>query len=795
MLPSNNETSQFNIREYAIEGLHNRHRFESPSFQSTLIGKAQTFQSVFLHSDKIVKHLEDQLAETGKRSIAGYSDKVAVDNIPIDVDSKENLKLGQDVTIQILYSLRDNYGLDPTLIDINFSGNKGFHLQIPGALFGGFTPSKELPGIVKSIVEELVGDLGRLVDFSIYGHTRIIRIENTQHEKTNLFSIPLSLHELETMTIDEIRALATTVRTRDAETPRSLASNQSLVDLRRRIETKNVVQPVIKSDENKSYSYTSLKIDSWGKIPKHCKVLGSVEEKSKKKENIGHEERFALGCVATAFGEDGKKKVHELLKDQHNYDREKTASYLDSMTESAYKPKLCEHICGPDKLCDAIKAINRRSPIAFAYTYDPDKDHAKRYVESYAVEKVVNHFENLLYVTTEKLFYEYRSGIYQLIDEEQLKSRICQFLPYYFPLHDVTNNRLNSLLSRVKLERTIRCEDRLNENMFQINLQNGIYDMRTAKMTAHDMKNRSSVQLPFAYNQHATCPLFDKFMDETFKGDAETIDYVLKLWCYLLLPTYAFQKIWVWLGEGRNGKGVLSRLMIRMLGEKNVSHEDIHQLAHERFSTINLKDKLANISTELRADDLDMAQIKKLSGEDYISAEYKGKDKINFKSCARLLVIANQLPRFSEIGTAILERFEFIRFENVLRDNAVDTTLEEKLAKELPGIFNRVVSKYADIVGTDGRIYFAESQRIRTTKSRVLSDLSSVVEFVESECNKGPKLQIPLKNLYQAYTDWSKDAGYKPFGRNKFADVLRKACKLTVINGGHNQMVVLGLSK
>src|SRR5712671_3981877 len=102
MLQSNNETSQFNIREYAIEGLHNRHRFETPSFQSSLIGKAQTFQSVFLHSDKIKQHLEDQFTETGKRSITGYRDKVAVDYIPIDVDSKVNLQLGQDATAQIV---------------------------------------------------------------------------------------------------------------------------------------------------------------------------------------------------------------------------------------------------------------------------------------------------------------------------------------------------------------------------------------------------------------------------------------------------------------------------------------------------------------------------------------------------------------------------------------------------------------------------------------------------------------------------------------------------------------------
>jgi putative DNA primase/helicase len=785
---------QHNIREYAIEGLDRRHHFESPSYRSTLLGKSQTFESVFLHSEKLKDYCEAKRLETGKPSITGYRDTVGADCVSIDIDSQTDLEQARQATIHIIENLCTDFLVDPLCLTICFSGNKGFHISVPAGLFGGFTPSKDLPRFHKMIVEQLAGEYSYLVDYTIYGHVSIIRLENTRHEKSGLFAVPLIFSELQEHTVDDIKIMAVNIRTDVKRIDSStLQANQKLVALKASLEDKLSTAPVSTVDENNVYSYSNVEFNRWNRIAKHCKVLQQIEQKGKTGELIRHDDRVALGCIATAFGDDGKKKVHDILKTQSNYDKNRTEYYLDTMADSGYKPKLCEKICGPDNLCDAIKVINRRSPIAFAYTHDANSDTPKKYVESYAVEKLRSHFTNLLYVTKEKVFYQYDHGVYKMIDAEALKARICEFLPYYFPAREITHNRMNALEERMKLERSVRFEGTMNADTHKINLQNGIFDLQTGKLSAHDPNIKLSVQIPSSYDPRATCPLFDKFMEETFKNDKETIEYVLKLWCYLLLPTYAFQKIWVWLGEGRNGKGVLSRLMIRMLGQENVSHEDIHQLAHERFSSINLKDKLANISTELRADDLDMSALKKLSGEDYISAEFKGKDKIAFKSFARLIIIANQLPRFSEIGTAIMERFEFIRFENVVTNAAVDTTLEEKLAKELPGIFNRVVLQFSQIVGADGRIYFETPTKLKEAQKEVLSDLSSVVEFVETDCVKGRELQMQLKDLYAKYKQWSKDCGYKPLGRNRFSNLLRNACKLEVSGGTGNQTTVKGV--
>jgi|ERR1051326_1628062 putative DNA primase/helicase len=789
--------SQYTIKEYAIEGLDKRHHFDSPSFRYALAGKSQTFESIFLHSEKLIRYCQEKYEETGRKVVWGYNDKVAADCLTIDIDSKLDIPKAHKAAIDFVSHLRDEYGIDPNDLAICFSGYKGFHIQIPAELFGGFIPSKDLPRQHKILAAHLTRQWAHLVDYSIYLPVGLIRIENTRHKETDLYAIPLTFRELQDLSLDGIRATATNVRENVQRTnPRTLSRNPKLESLKYDLEQKLQTQPVSTTDDNNTYSYSALDIKHWSKLPQHCDVLKEIESKSKTGQLIEHHERVALGSIATAFGDNGKKKVHEILKTQDNYDRDKTEYYLNTMADSFYKPQLCEHICGPDGLCDAIKAINRRSPIAFAYTYDQKLDHKKKYVESFAVEKVGKHFSTLLYVTEEKAFYQYSHGVYKQIDTEVLKSMVCQFLPFYFPKEDVTNHRLNAVLERLKLERSIRFDGNLNADKYKLNLRNGIFDLESGTLSGHTDKFISSIQLPFEYDRKAKCPVFDKFMEETFSNDDKIINYMLKLWCYLLIPSYEFQKVWIWLGDGRNGKGTLNRCMTAMLGDENVAFQDVHVLAHDKFSPIHLKGKLVNFSTEMQTDDLDMTMIKKLSGGDQITAEYKNKDKINFKNYARLIVLANQLPRLSDVGPSVLERFVFIPFKHSIAEKDMDTRLDEKLAAELPGIFNRVEAKFEELVQLDGRISIETPEILLERRKDAIQKISSVAEFACERYVPGLETdKITLKSLYKEYVEWSHHSGYKPLGKIKFADVLRTTCKLRVDSdaGLKNQMCVYGI--
>ena len=794
----NNEEPLFNIHEYSIGSLSNRNHFNSLDFAQTLQGKRESFQSYFLHTEQISNYAQAQFLSQGKISVTGYKGIVSADCLLIDVDVKNNLPLALEVAGSLANRLVNEYHIPTTSLHIRFSGSKGFHIIIPAELFGRFIPSITLPALHSALAGALCKGYEEFIDKSIYHTVSLIRIENTQNGKSDLFCIPITFDELQSMSIDEIKKLA--------EQPRHLTIKSleyvPLESLTQLIQT--CLQPVdeiVSAKKNiavPTITFTPPNVEKMNTMFKHCSALHSIEQKSKKAELIAHEDRVALGTVLTAFGEEGKTRVHKLLEGQENYNKEQTLYYLDAMNTNGYKPELCLNICGKDNLCPAIRAINRKSPIAFAYTYDDQVDPTiKKFIESYALDKIVAHFEHIIYSTTDQSFYQYDSGVYNQISDNAIKSMIDDFLPFYFPKALITNTYLNALVERMKTASEIRFEGRFNTDKYKINLTNGVFDLMSKTLSAHTPDFMSNIQLPFAYDASAKCPVFDAFLLDVFDNDIEIVDYILKIWSYLLIPTYSFQKIFVWFGSGRNGKGVLSRIITAMLGDANVAHEDIHELAGGRFSPINLKDRLLNFSSELKTNDLDMAMLKKLSGGDMIAADVKYKDKIIFQNVARLIILANDLPRFSEIGTAITQRFEFIEFKKEYIDAADDTKLDEKLSAELAGIFNRLVSMMPNIFNSDGAINFEAPTVIKENKKAILSSLSTIIEFVRERCEAVPNTSIRAQTLYESYKAWATASGYKAFGKKTFSTVLRNTLKLKVENDSadKNQLHVYGIKK
>lgn len=118
---------------------------------------------------------------------------------------------------------------------INFSGWKGAHLFIR------CHPVDLIPDLKGSVLRMFVNNLADTLpeldtmDFSVAGDTsRVKRIENTMHPKTRLYAIGLTAYELATLTLDEIRDLATNRRDLD----QIVEPSQWLTDELYRLETK-----------------------------------------------------------------------------------------------------------------------------------------------------------------------------------------------------------------------------------------------------------------------------------------------------------------------------------------------------------------------------------------------------------------------------------------------------------------------------------------------------------------------------------------------------------------------------
>jgi len=126
----------------------------------------------------------------------------------MDFDCEENPDKARKEAVAVIKKLITDYGISEDGIFIAFSGMKGISITIDYKTFGAAS-SADLPLIWKSIVQDLTAKLKlKTADTSIYERRRLWRLLNSRHQRTGLYKIPLTLAELENLTIDKIKEMA-----------------------------------------------------------------------------------------------------------------------------------------------------------------------------------------------------------------------------------------------------------------------------------------------------------------------------------------------------------------------------------------------------------------------------------------------------------------------------------------------------------------------------------------------------------------------------------------------------------
>ena len=209
----------------------------------------------------------------------------------------------------------------------------------------------------------------------------------------------------------------------------------------------------------------------------------------------------------------------------------------------------------------------------------------------------------------------------------------------------------------------------------EINVRNGILNVSTHQLRAHDPDFLCSVQLPVAFDAAATCLAWERQITETFPEDAAQAGIAWEIIAWLMTPDTRIQKALLLLGEGGTGKSTFLRALTEFLGEENVSNLPLHKLETERFSAARLVGKLANICADLPSTHLETSSIfKAITGGDRIAGEYKYGPGFDFTPFARLVFSANQPPRSRDASNAFYQRWTVLPFDRAFEGPATRLT-------------------------------------------------------------------------------------------------------------------------
>lgn len=155
--------------------------------------------------------------------------------------------------------------------------------------------------------------------------------------------------------------------------------------------------------------------------------------------------------------------------------------------------------------------------------------------------------------------------------------------------------------------------------------------------------------LPAARCRSAT-PRWDRFLDEITLGNTELKTFLLRL-CALCLTAHPFQGLFFLWGRGRNGKGVLLRLLVHILGQGFTASFRPNELAVSKYDEDKARRsfnkleaaRLATVDESLGSN-LNLPILKLMSGGDNISAARMRQDDRQFKPTHKLVLPTNEKP-------------------------------------------------------------------------------------------------------------------------------------------------------
>lgn len=308
-------------------------------------------------------------------------------------------------------------------------------------------------------------------------------------------------------------------------------------------------------------------------------------------------------------------------------------------------------------------------------------------------------------------------------------------------------------------------------------VDNGILDFHilfndpcSVALTPHSPLLVSTIALPFAFDASAKCPRWQAFLQEIMPDKASR-QLLREIYGYSLTDDVSQQKFFLFEGSGGNGKGVIMKILSKMLGKANVSNIPLEHFASTHGLEVTLG-KLVNIVGEIgELDRVAEGLLKMFTGEDSMHFNPKYQQPFSAKPTAKLIITTNVRPLFRDRSEGIWRRLILVPFQVSIPETKQNKKLAEDLAEELPGIFNWAVRGYQSL---QQRGYFLEPLLSLEAKGEFRLECNPAKAFLQDHCVVDPIGKIESTVLYRDYETFCNEHGNKPLNDANFGKEVRR---------------------
>lgn len=337
----------------------------------------------------------------------------------------------------------------------------------------------------------------------------------------------------------------------------------------------------------------------------------------------------------------------------------------------------------------------------------------------------------------------------------------------------LTNATITSTLNLAATDpRATITQTQLDAHPDEINTPTGIINLRTGAQTPPNPARLHTKTTTCGPNNTMPTPMWNQFLDDTFKGHEAVRDYLQPLLGYCLTGRTGAQILPFFHGSGANGKSVLAEVIVQLMGDYATTapadfliraggNQHPTEIAHLQGA------RLITASEVPYGSRFDETKIKQLTGGDTLTARYMHGDFFTFQPTHKIIVLGNDRPKVVGGGYSFWRRFRLIPFENTVPEKDRDPALARKLVEtEGPGIlawliagaveyYKHGLTAPAEVLAATER-YEAEEDHI----GRFAGDRLII--------GGGEYVRVEYADMRAAYTNWCETEGIRPLSAVMF---------------------------
>jgi putative DNA primase/helicase len=314
-----------------------------------------------------------------------------------------------------------------------------------------------------------------------------------------------------------------------------------------------------------------------------------------------------------------------------------------------------------------------------------------------------------------------------------------------------------------------------------LNCHNGVVNLKTGELIAHEPSQRFTYCLPVEYDSNADQTKWRNFLHQVVGGGEDVTEYIQTASGYSATGRTSEECMWYVFGPTRSGKGAFTETMLALFPRPLAVEADFTTFTAQRdgdannFDLAPLKPARIVIASESRKyQTLNESKIKQLTGGNLIRCAFKHKTHFEYQPQFKIWLVSNYPVNADPDDAPIWHRLRLIEFPKSFA-GCEDKTLKQRLRspENLRGVL-------AWVLEGSQRWYSLGSQGLKTPPSVIdavkkqRTALDTVQAWIDECSRQAPDHWNSNAEVRTSYETWCKDNGVEPKGLKSLMMSLRQ---------------------